>query len=86
MGCTKLSFASEERLHTYLGLKKGAVTPLGILDDKDHVVEVVFDRDLVGKDRLGVHPCVNTATVWLSFTDLKMLIEENGNTIHTVTL
>ena len=31
---TKLSFASEERLDKYLKLKKGAVSPFGILNDE----------------------------------------------------
>ena len=86
LGCTKLGFASEERLFTFLQLEKGAVTPLGILNDSLHAVEVVFDRDVVGRPRLGVHPCVNTATVWISFDDLLRVIEENGNTVHTVDL
>lgn len=77
LGTSKLSFASEDRLMRYLGLTKGAVTPLGILNDHDHAVEVVLDRDLEKHPRLGVHPCVNTATVWLAFSDLRRLIEEN---------
>lgn len=81
LGTSKLSFASEDRLMRYLGLTKGAVTPLGILNDHDHAVEVVLDRDLEKHPRLGVHPCVNTATVWLAFSDLRRLIEENGNRI-----
>lgn len=86
LGSSKLSFASEERLFSFLKLQKGAVTPLGILNDTQHTVEVVLDRDLSESPRLGVHPCVNTATVWISYADLYRLIEENGNEIHRVTL
>ena len=43
---SKLSFASAERLEKYLGLKQGEVTPLGVLNDADAAVEVVFDRGL----------------------------------------
>ena len=43
---SKLSFASVDRLEKYLGVVQGAVSPLGILNDAEHVVEVVFDRDL----------------------------------------
>ena len=43
IGCSRLSFASEERLEKYLGLKKGSVTPLGVLNDEDRAVEVFFD-------------------------------------------
>ena len=84
LGSGKLSFASEERLMRLLGLERGAVTPLGILNDAEHAVEMVFDRDLMNHSRLGVHPCVNTATVWLAPADLRRMVEENGNPISTI--
>ena len=86
LGCTRLGFASEARLFKYLQLHKGEVTPLGIINDSGAVVEVVLDNDLVGKNKLGVHPNDNTATVWISFDALKKVIEQNGNTIHFVTI
>lgn len=78
---SRLSFASEERLMKHLGLTRGAVTPLGVLNDESAAVEVVFDRNLAGEESLGVHPCENTATVFLRFDDLLRLIEENGNSV-----
>ncbi|PKM77453.1 MAG: prolyl-tRNA synthetase associated domain-containing protein [Firmicutes bacterium HGW-Firmicutes-15] len=86
LGCTRLGFASEERLFKYLHLHKGEVTPLGIINDHDASVEVVLDNDLVGKKKLGVHPNDNTATVWISFDALQKIIEQNGNIIHIVTI
>jgi Ala-tRNA(Pro) deacylase len=86
LGSTKLSFASAERLDKYLKLEKGEVTPLGVINDIDASVEVVFDNDLIGKTRLGVHPNDNTATVWISFEDLKKVIEQNENKIKYVTI
>ncbi len=84
LGSGKLSFASEERLMRLLGLERGAVTPLGILNDAEHAVEMVFDRDLMNHSRLGVHPCVNTATVWLAPAALRHLAEENGNPVSII--
>lgn len=86
LGCTRLGFASEERLFKYLGLQKGEVTPLGIINDPEALVEVVLDSDLKGKDKLGFHPNDNTATVWISFDDLQRFIEKNGNKIHVVAI
>lgn len=86
MGCTRLSFVSEEKLFEYLRLKKGEVTPLGIINDPDTLVEVVLDNDLAGRNKLGFHPNDNTATVWISFDALKKVIEQNGNMIHYVTI
>lgn len=81
LGSTRLSFASAERLDKYLKLQKGEVTPLGVINDEEGSVEVVFDNDLIGKTKLGVHPNDNTATVWISFEDLKKVVDHNGNKI-----
>ncbi|EQG76831.1 prolyl-tRNA editing protein proX [Clostridioides difficile DA00165] len=60
------------------------MTPFGILNDKEAVVKVVFDKDLLKMDKIGIHPNDNTATVFLKFEDMKKLIEENGNEIYYV--
>jgi Ala-tRNA(Pro) deacylase len=86
LGCSRLSFASAERLDRCMKLTKGSVSPLGILNDAQRAVEVVVDRDLTEKTRLGVHPNDNTATVWLSFADLKKIIEHNGNALRIIDL
>ena len=84
LGSTKLGFASENRLQTMLGLQKGEVTPLGVVNDSAHCVTVVFDQDLQGEERLGVHPNDNAATVWLSFDSLGKYISHCGNSIRYI--
>lgn len=80
--CSALSFASENRLQKYLGLTKGAVTPLGIFNNYDKSVIVVFDNDLKEKSAIGIHPNENTATVWLTCEDIVNLVTEHGNEIR----
>ena len=70
LGTSSLSFASEERLEKYLKLKQGSVTPFGLINDTDHAVEFFIDRSLSKCKSLGIHPCDNTATVFLSYKDL----------------
>ncbi len=86
IGSTALSFASEERLEKYLRLSKGAVSPFGLLNDNEILVEVFFDKALVGKEKLGVHPNDNTATVWISFDSLKRVLEESGHSIKYIAI
>lgn len=84
LGSRPLSFASEADLQCYLGLKKGEVTPLGLLNDADCRVCLVLDRDIMAYPVVGVHPNENTATLWLSPFDLRMLIEKHGNAVITL--
>lgn len=83
---TALSFASEERLEKHLGLSKGAVTPLGIINDEEHLVNIVLDEDLKNEEILGVHPNVNTSTVFISYNDLIKFINSFGNEIFYVNI
>ena len=84
LGSSKLSFASAERLDTYLKLPQGSVSPLGILNDESRSVIFAADAALASLPAIGVHPNDNTATVWLKAEDLVRLIGEHGNRIHVV--
>lgn len=84
IGSTKLSFASPERLMKYLKLEPGAVTPLSVINDELGEVEVVFDEDLKKENLLGVHPCVNTATILLTPTDLEKYVISNNNKLKYI--
>lgn len=86
LGSSKLSFASPERLKKYLGVAPGAVTPFGVLNDSCHEVEVVFDQDLAGGNRVGFHPNVNTATIFLPFEKMAELVKSHGNKITYLTV
>ena len=86
LGSSKLSFASEERLMKHLGLTKGSVTPLAVIQDPDHTVQVLLVESLTGMDRLGVHPLVNTATLWISGADLLRFVRSCGNPVKIVSI
>lgn len=84
IGSTRLTFASEDRLHRHLGLTKGSVSPFGVLNDANLAVEVILGKTLAEYPRLGFHPNDNTATLFLAFADLLKVIEDHGNAIRYI--
>lgn len=74
----RLSFASEADLSNILGLAKGEVTPLGILNDQEHRVSVLIDTEFKGKE-IGIHPNVNTVTIWIQAEALFRFLKQFGN-------
>ncbi len=74
----RLSFANENDLQTYLGLIPGAVTPLGIINDKEKKVTVVLDKELKN-NKVLIHPNRNTATISIKYDDLIKFIKYCGN-------
>ena len=69
LGMSRLSFAPETLLPPLLGLDRGAVSPLGLLFDKEKRGSLVMDDSLLRYERLWFHPCVNTQSVEISTQD-----------------
>ena len=74
----RLSFANENDLQTYLGLIPGAVTPLGIINDKEKKVTAVLDKELKN-NKVLIHPNRNTATISIKYDDLIKFVKYCGN-------
>ena len=70
LGCARLSFASSEAMWELLHIQPGAVSPLGLIHDKGNRVKLIVDRDLANTEKYACHPCVNTASIALSLSDL----------------
>ncbi len=85
IGSSRLGFASEERLMKHLRMTKGSVSPMGIINDATKGIQVFIDADLMHEDKIGVHPNINTATLWMSHENIVRAIETHGNeVIHVV--
>ncbi|HOS15438.1 MAG TPA: prolyl-tRNA synthetase associated domain-containing protein [Bacteroidales bacterium] len=82
----KLSFASEQRLRTYLGLSPGSVTPFGLINDTHKHVHLFIDENLRQAKKLSFHPCINTASLLIDTTDFIKFLQYCGNTYEWITL
>jgi Ala-tRNA(Pro) deacylase len=86
IGDGKLSFGSPERLMTHLGVTPGSVSPFGLINDRDHAVRVVLDRDLKTATRLSFHPNINTVTLTVASADFARFLESCSNPVQYVTV
>ena len=86
IGDGKLSFASPERLMKHLGLTPGSVSPFGLINDPQHSVRVVLDRDLKAAERLSFHPNINTVKFVVTAADFARFLENAGNPVRHVTI
>ncbi len=73
LNVSRLTFGNEEDLRRLLDLSKGSVTPLGIINDFDNKVILVFDKEIVG-ERILCHPNVNTKTISINWNDLIRIV------------
>ena len=79
IGASHLSFGNPELLQEVLGVEPGAVTPFGLMNDTDHRVRIVLDKEMLEHDPLNYHPLTNTATTAISAQDLIAFIEACGH-------
>lgn len=82
----KLTFASEKRLMEHLGLTPGSVTPFGLINDKSHHVHIFLDENLQKTEKISFHPCINTASLVVPFSDFLRFMQWTGNSYEFVKL
>jgi Ala-tRNA(Pro) deacylase len=70
IGSGRLSFASPERLWTYLGVRAGSVTPFAIINDHDHAVTPIWEKGMMDQEIINFHPLLNEMTIGLTPADL----------------
>ena len=70
IGSSRLSFADGQYMEEFLDITPGSLSVLGLMNDKDHRVQLLIDKDVLAGEYIGVHPCVNTSSLKLKTTDL----------------
>lgn len=70
LGVSRLSFAGEDFMKEFLDLLPGAVSILGLMNDRDRRVRLVADADLKECPFIGCHPCVNTSSLRIAREDM----------------
>ena len=66
----RLSFADAEYMEQYLRIRPGAVSVMGLMNDVENHVQLIFDREILEEEWLGCHPCVNTSSIKIKTADV----------------
>ena len=83
----RLSFADPEDMLKYLDIEPGSVSIMGLMNDKDHAVQLLIDEDVLKDEYLGCHPCVNTSSLKMRTDDvIKKFLPAVGHDYRTVHL
>ncbi len=75
----RVSFGSAELLEELWGVRPGAVTPFGAINDEAGRVRVVLDEAMMRHERLNFHPLINTRTTGLQSADLVKFLRATGH-------
>jgi Ala-tRNA(Pro) deacylase len=75
----RVSFGSADLLEEVWGVRPGAVTPFGAINDTAGRVSVVLDSELMAHERVNFHPLVNTKTTGVSREGLLTFLRATGH-------
>lgn len=85
---SRLSFAEPEDMLKYLDIEPGAVSIMGLMNDKEKHVKLLIDEDVLEGEYIGCHPCVCTSSLKIKTKDImeKFLpaTEHDYRTVHLV--
>ena len=85
LGTSRLSFAEAEYMEQYLNITPGSVSVLGLMNDSNHAVHLVIDKELLDNEYIGCHPCINTSSLKIRTEDiLNIFLKHTGHTWTTV--
>jgi len=79
VGADRLSFGKPELLEEVLGVRPGAVTPFGLINDEAVRVKVVLERAMLVQSPLNYHPLRNDRTTQIAPAELLRFIESCGH-------
>lgn len=70
IGSARLSFADEGHMLAFLDITPGSVSVMGLMNDHEHRVRLLIDRDVLEAPRFACHPCINTSSLRMETRDL----------------
>ena len=87
IGSARLSFAEPEDMLKYLDIEPGAVSIMGLMNDREHAVQLLIDEDVLRDEYLGCHPCVCTSSLKIRTADvMEKFLPATGHSYKTVHL
>ena len=75
----RFSFGSAELLWEVWGVRPGAVSPFGAINDTQRRVTVVLDSAMMEHELLNYHPLDNTMTTSIRSDDLVKFLDSTGH-------
>ena len=70
LGTARLSFADGEYMEELLNITPGSLSVFGLMNDTDNRVRLIIDRDIVNEPTFAAHPCINTSSLKVKFSDI----------------
>ena len=87
MGSSRLSFAEPADMLRLLDIEPGAVSIMGLMNDRNREVNLLIDEDVLKGEFIGCHPCVCTSSLRIRMEDIvRVFLPSIHHSFRTVRL
>ena len=87
IGSSRLSFAPAEEMERLIGCTPGSASVLGLMNDTEHKVRLLMDREVYEAEWFGCHPCKNDGSLRMKTSDLlNFFLPYTGHEVTVVEL
>ena len=87
IGSSRLSFAPGEEMERLIGCTPGSASVLGLMNDTEHRVRLLMDRETYEAEWFACHPCKNDGSLRIKTADLlEKFLPHTGHTVTVVEL
>lgn len=70
IGSARLSFATTDDMERLLDITPGSVSVMGLMNDRENMIQLLIDEDILRDDYLACHPCINTSSIKIKTEEL----------------
>ena len=87
IGSSRLSFAPGELMEELIGCTPGSASVLGLMNDTQHRVRLLMDKETYEAEWFGCHPCKNDGSLRIKTSDLlQKFLPHTGHEVTVVEL
>ena len=69
-GSSRLHFAESEYMEELIDCSSGSASVMGLMNDTEHIVQLLVDDDVINSEYVGCHPCINTSSLRIRSEDI----------------
>ena len=84
-GSSRLHFAESEYMEELIDCSSGSASVMGLMNDTEHIVQLLVDDDVINSEYVGCHPCINTSSLRIRSGDIfDKFVKATGHDFITV--
>jgi len=80
----KFKFADRDKLQSLLNVPNGCATIFGLINNKQHNIGVIIDKEISNNNKVNFHPLRNDATTTITYDSMLLFVNSLNNPLFFI--